>query len=78
LEARPYGAFLAVSPEILLWSGAAFTFDFFFGYSLLVCDGVQEFSSVLECAVDVAGSAVDAAFGEEVTACGIQFSSGNQ
>ena len=46
---------------------------------MLVCDDVQEFSSVLECAVDEAGAAVDATFGEEAAAfCEIQFSSGNQ
>ena len=43
---------------------------------MLVCGDVQEFASVLECAVDVAGAAVDATFGEEVAVfCGIQFSS---
>jgi len=78
-KTRLYWAFPAVAPETLLWSRAAFTFYFFFRYSLLVCGGVQEFASVLECAVDVAGAAVDATFGEEVAAfCGIQFSSGNQ
>jgi hypothetical protein len=30
---------------------------------LLVCGGVQEFASVLECTVDVAGATVDATFG---------------
>lgn len=78
MEARSCVAFLAVAPEILVWSGAAFTFDFFFGYSLLVCGGVQEFASVFECAVDVAGAAIDATFGQEVAvSCRIQFSSGN-
>jgi hypothetical protein len=78
-KARFYGAFLAVAPEILLWSRAAFTFYFFFRYSLLSCGGVQEFASVLECAVNVAGTAVDATFREEIVAfCGMQFSSRNQ
>jgi hypothetical protein len=45
---------------------------------LFVCGGVQEFASVFECAVDVAGAAIDATFGEEVVvSCRIQFSSGN-
>ena len=79
MEARSCVAFLAVAPEILFWSRAASTFDFFFGYSLVFCGGVQEFASVFECAVDEAGAAVDATFGEEVAAlCGIHFSSGNQ
>jgi hypothetical protein len=78
-KARLYGAFLAVVPQILLWSRAASAFYFFFRYSLLVCGDVQEFASVLECAVDVAGAAVDATFAEEVAGfCGIQFSSGDQ
>jgi hypothetical protein len=46
---------------------------------LLVCGDVQEFASVLECTVDVAGAAVDAAFAEQVAVfCGVHFSSENE
>jgi hypothetical protein len=69
VKATSYLAVLAVSPEIFGWTEATVAADFLLQSLYVFCYGLEEFASVFEGAVDVAGAAVDSASTEQSRNC---------